>query len=224
MSETVGPFPPFACIGEFLSEEEHVALLRWTLANRDRFQPATVARQDELVVDPRTRVALTARDLGSELEWLEPRFRGALDDLLAKIRITIPKVEFLEMELAAHGHGAHFAPHLDIPIGPGRKPLGGRAGREHDRLLSVVYYFHAQPKRFEGGNLRLYRFGYQPNPTGNDPDTFFEIEPAQNTLVAFPSWVTHEVLEVRCPSEAFPDYRFAVNCWYCAQLKADSDA
>lgn len=195
-------------------------MLQWVLAHPERFQPATVSLQNEIVVKPADRQALTTRDFEGELNWLEDRFRAVQDELLQTLRLTVPAIESLELEIVAHGNGAHFAPHVDIPVGVGRKPLGGRPGRADDRLLSAVYYFHGEPKSFEGGNLRLYPLGADPKREALETAQFVDIEPAQNTLVAFPSWATHEVRAISCPSEAFADYRFAVNCWYCGRFKS----
>lgn len=37
--------------------------------------------------------------------------------------------------------------------------------------------------------------------------------PETDTLVAFPSWLRHEVLPVRVPSGDWADCRFSINCW-----------
>ena len=55
-------------------------------------------------------------------------------------------------------------------------------------MVSGVYHFHREPKALSGGGLRLHRFGA--------------------TLKA-----PHEVRPVACPSMAFADSRFSVNCW-----------
>lgn len=212
-------FPPVARIEDFLAEAERLELLNWVLANRERFQPAEVSDKGSMLVDPEVREALTLRGFGSELPWLAERLGEVQDDLIARLGLTIPLVESLEVELAAHGDGAHFAAHLDIPVGAGRQPRGGRPPRDDDRLLSAVYYFYKEPKGFTGGTLRIHPFASD----GKEADdgvagSFIEIEPAQNSLVAFPSWATHEVRRISVPSKAFEDYRFAVNCWFCGHF------
>jgi Rps23 Pro-64 3,4-dihydroxylase Tpa1-like proline 4-hydroxylase len=210
-----------ACKSDFLPAERHRQLLDWTLANSERFRPATVASRDGTIVDPADRVAFTTRELGSELDWLHARFEEAFADLRTQVPTSMHQVRHIELELAAHGDGAHFAPHVDVPVGKRRQPLGTRPDLPHDRLLSAVYYYHSEPKRFDGGNLRLYRFGFDPQGSGTDRDSFVEFEPSQNSLVAFPTWALHEVREVRCPSREFRDFRFAVNCWYCGGAADD---
>ena len=51
----------------------------------------------------------------------------------------------VERQLTAHGSGGFFAPHVDTghPI-------------DANRRISCVYYFHASPRRFTGGELKLY--------------------------------------------------------------------
>lgn len=121
--------------------------------------------------------------------------------------------EYVELELVADGDGAHFVRHSDIPTGPGRRPLGGDAKGQQDRLLSGVYYFHREPKAFSGGALRLHRFG------GVDvPEDWVDVEPEQNSFVAFPTWAPHEVRPISCPSRDFADSRLAVNAWLCRTL------
>jgi Rps23 Pro-64 3,4-dihydroxylase Tpa1-like proline 4-hydroxylase len=51
----------------------------------------------------------------------------------------------VERQLTAHGSGGFFAPHVDTghPIAANRR-------------ISCVYYFYANPRRFTGGELRVY--------------------------------------------------------------------
>jgi SM-20-related protein len=202
--------PPCHQYRDFLDPEEHRSLLDWTLANRERFVPARLAGQ---VLDPTRRIAERLNDLGPHRPVFERRLQDNLTDIFRRSGSRPFEVEFVELELAAHGDGAFFAGHTDIAIGAGRKPLGGDSKSGQDRLISAVYYFHGEPKRFAGGNLRLYGFG--------DYDAsgeFVEFEPLQNSLVVFPSWVRHEVNLVSCPGCGFEDYRFAVNAWLCRSL------
>lgn len=216
-----GPLPPHTRLPDFLPPGEHRALLDWALANRHRFAPATVTAgriDSEERVDSDRRVAGILRDLGPLQPVLRKRLLDALPMIVAGTGSGGPAPRSLELELAAHGDGAHFAPHVDVPIGTGRKPLGGRAGFNDDRLLSAVYYFHAEPKAFTGGELRLFRFGADPAEITTAPGDHIDLEPLQNSLVAFPSWAPHEVRRVSCPSRSFANYRFALNAWYCAPL------
>jgi Rps23 Pro-64 3,4-dihydroxylase Tpa1-like proline 4-hydroxylase len=204
------PFPPCHQYRGFLDPAEHKALLEWTIANRERFEPA---RMTGHVVDPKLRVAERLNDLGPHRAVIERRLDEHLADIFRRTGTKPFEIEYLELEVAGHGDGAFLVHHSDIPFGRHRKPLGGdKAGRQ-DRLLSAVYYFHREPKCFSGGNLRLYRLGDH-SASGD----YVELEPLQNSLVVFPSWARHEVRRVSCPDCSFEDYRFAVNAWMCRTL------
>ncbi|MDB5694338.1 MAG: thioesterase superfamily protein [Alphaproteobacteria bacterium] len=205
-----GPLPPHAQMRDFLPPDEIELLLDWVLANRARFAAAKVIGGR---VDPELRVAETLRDFGPTEAMLRCRLETALPWIFERTGTRPFEPDAVELELAAHGHGAHFGAHRDIPVGPGRAPLGGDASGRQDRVISAVLYFHREPKGFSGGELRLHRFG-----SDGDPGDVVDLEPLQNSLVAFPSWATHEVREVACESRAFEDSRFAVNIWLCREL------
>jgi Rps23 Pro-64 3,4-dihydroxylase Tpa1-like proline 4-hydroxylase len=78
------------------------------------------------------------------------------------------------------------------------------------RVLSCVYYFAETPRRFQGGELRLYGF---PDPFREAAGPIVEVVPEPDKLVIFPSWLEHEVLPVQVPSKAWRDCRFSINCW-----------
>lgn len=204
------PLPPCHQYRDFLDPAEHEALLDWTIASAERFEPARLTGH---VLDPRRRIAERLKDLGPHWPVLERRLKEKLPDIFRRTGSKPFDVEYFELEIAAHGDGAFFAHHSDIPLGPGRNPLGGDQSGKQDRLVSAVYYFHREPRRFTGGALRLYRLGDH-----EAEGDYVEFEPEQNSLVVFPSWARHEVRPVSCPECSFEDYRFAVNAWLCKTL------
>ncbi len=205
------PLPPYAQLTDFLPGEELDSLLEWVLGHEDLFAPATIMSGDKAVVNAEWRVGLSCRDLGPLEPQLRKRMLDALPLVMAKTGATGPEPSTLELELAAHGDGAHYRPHTDLPIGARRKlrTIGD------DRVLSSVLYFHAEPKVFSGGALRLFRLGADET---DGESAFVEIQPIQNSLVVFHSWVRHEVRPVHCPSREFRNYRFALNCWFRRKL------
>ncbi len=78
----------------------------------------------------------------------------------------------------AHREGSFFIPHLDTFTS------ANRAEQQTDRVVTMVYYFHIQPRRFTGGALALYPFAR------GEP---ILLDPADNRLIAFPSFALHEV-------------------------------
>jgi SM-20-related protein len=211
----MGPLPPHGRLGDFLPPEERDALLSWVLGQEQHFTPAMVKPRGEdgaAKLDAVTRVALKLRAIGPLEQQLRTRLLAALPAAMHAAGSSGPEPRSLELELTAYGDGAFYAPHLDIPVGPDRRPLGNHPGE--DRMISAVYYFHREPKRFAGGALRLFRFGV----ADDSPGGFVDLPPEQNSLLLFPSWARHEVRPVECPGGSFADYRFALNCWYCRAL------
>lgn len=196
------PIPPCHVADGFLERALHARLLDWTLGNAARFTPAPVFREAGQGVASDTRSNLRLRDLGPVEDELTAALLAALPEIVGGLGCAMPERPSLELELSAYGHGDFYHAHLDTVAGA-RAAAAGPA-----RTISAVYYFHRQPKGFDGGALRLLPW------EGNDGEAR-AIEPADNRLAAFLSWSRHEVLPVRCPSGDFADSRFAINCWYC---------
>jgi hypothetical protein len=215
LAEVEGPLPPYTRILDFLPESELQRLFDWTLSIADRFRPATVSRARPRV-DAEWRIALTTAKIGPLETMLRERLLGALPQVMAETGTGGPTPTSLELELAAHGDGAYYRPHMDIPVGANRRPTGATQGE--DRVLSAVYYFHAEPQAFSGGQLRLFRFGTIPPVQEPQPANHVDLEPVRNSLVAFPSWVPPEVRQIRVPTGDLRDYRLALNCWYCRTI------
>jgi SM-20-related protein len=196
-----GPLPPYRCIRDFLAADERNDLLEFAIANWARFKPTTYRQGGITAINPQQRVSVGLRDFGPAKDMLCSRVMALVPQLIAELRVTSFVPSEIELELVAHNDGAFFKRHMDTFT-------GAEAKGKSTRLISAVYYFHSEPKAFSGGALRLYRFGRV-----ESADDFIDIQPEQNVLVAFPSWVAHEVLPITCPSGRFADSRFAVNCW-----------
>ncbi len=206
-----GPMPPWHHYRDVLAPDELSRLLDFTLASRDEFKPSKLAGG---IIDPERRISTRLKAPDAVRPMLEARLGALFPDMLERTGVRPFDLEYLELEIAAHGDGAFFARHRDIPVGPGRTPLGGDESGTQDRLLSAVFYFHREPKGFSGGALRLYRIGAEVD----SAEDMVEIEPLQNSLLVFPAWATHEVCRVSCPGNRFEDHRFAVNAWFCKTL------
>ncbi len=129
-----------------------------------------------------------------------PLFTPLISDLCAELGTASFEPTHIELELVRHNDGDFYRRHIDTATAKIEPTIV--AGQ---RMLSMVYYYHAEPKRYEGGALRL--LPIKPGPA------FVDVLPGQNRLVAFPSWVPHEVMPISCPSGRFADSRFAINCW-----------
>ena len=201
--------PPFHVFRDFLPEPERAELLDFALASEESFVPTTVLRDAEAVVDPDSRISSKLADLGRLGPGLREALRRAAPDIFARTGVRPFDIARIETELVAHNDGAHFARHYDTLVGRNRQR--DSSGAPADRVVSGVYYFFREPKRFTGGELRLHAFLPA---AGSSRLDCVDIAPTQNSLVVFPSFAPHEVTKVSCPSRRFEDSRFALNCWF----------
>jgi len=181
------------------------ALLNYVADRQGDFQPGSMHSREtgELFVDKKVRDSVYLRDLG---EFAAP-FKAAVSTIvgpaLQALHLIEPQVESAEFELTAYGDGGHIGEHIDTR---------GHTSRGV-RVLSCVYYFAATPRRFSGGQLRLYGFPQRAVPGAPQTDLFVDVEPVTDSLIVFPSWLRHQVLPVHVPNDAWADRRFTINCW-----------
>ncbi|MEK6398992.1 MAG: 2OG-Fe(II) oxygenase, partial [Terriglobus sp.] len=165
------PAAPHLIVPNFLSQQDHANLLQWTLENEAAFTAARV----HTGVDDKLRRALVLQDIGPFKLPFAKAASAQYRNWVAQMGLPPFDVSGMELEMAAHNDGAHFTRHTDTQT---------MMGQGSHRALSAVYYFYRDPKAFTGGHLRLF---------GND-ETQTDIEPAQNTLAIFPSFVPHQVM------------------------------
>ncbi len=142
----------------------------------------------------------------ADCEPIWPLFEAPLTNLLPIIRKELGEGHFpldrIERQLTVHFDGDFFGPHND-------------SGGPHvaTRRLTYVYYFSCRPKRFAGGELRLYH-SIDHDGAKHQGTDFVTIEPTHNSIVFFPSWVHHEVLEVHTETAGLEAARMTVNGWF----------
>jgi SM-20-related protein len=190
---------PFHVFRGFLEPDLHASIRAWALANEPLFGQSLLVGN---VADPSRRSSRSAprAQYGPWKQQLRDSLLSRLPALFAAVGMRPFDVSRIEVELVVYNDGDHFHPHIDTLRGDGRTG--------EDRLLSGVYYFHAEPKGFTGGELRLHNFTAQ-----ESEGDYVDIVPEQNSFLLFPSWARHEVRPVACPSRRFEDSRFAINCW-----------
>ena len=184
---------------DFLGRAIQARLLEYAAANEARLEASGLGTGQR---DPAIRDSRVLDELGPFAEILEERVLALVPSLIQDLGLTPFTPTDVEVQLAVHGDGGFYRRHIDLFTGKLR-----RESERLDRLISLVYYFHNEPKGFSGGNLRLYPDHVNPTAAAID------VAPEQDTLVAFSSWMPHEVLPVTCPSKQFRDSRFSINCW-----------
>jgi hypothetical protein len=192
-------------VTDFLSPEEHRRVLEHALACEDDFAASgIIGPQGKGLVDHGFRRSRTVSGPRLEEIWelFDQRLRGILPAVRQELEIPWFPLGQVERQLTAHGSGGFFAPHVDT---------GDPAVA--NRRISCIYYFYTSPRRFTGGELKLYDTWI--TPTGSTgAGTYTTLTPLDNSLVFFPSDAFHEVCPVYPETDAFADCRFAVTIWF----------
>ena len=188
---------------EFLAPEELKTLTQYALGREADFRMSEVISPGVMgtVVDSEHRRSRVLMDLGSHEKVIRDRIEAALPRVLEKLSLEKFPITRFESQLTASNDGDFFRHHFD------------NAEEEiANRELTYVYFFHREPKAFDGGELRLHDAERRDGSwvtTGN----YKAVVPEQNQIVFFASALLHEITPVVCPSRAFADSRFTVNGW-----------
>jgi 2-oxoglutarate-Fe(II)-dependent oxygenase superfamily protein len=193
----------FLRFDDVLEPDEHALLLEYALAHEPGFEASAVmVSSTDSSVDPRYRASGTLMSLDDLVGGLERRLRALIPYARRELGLPWFPVGRAEIQMAVHQLGDFFGAHVD----DGNEAVAGRR-------LTCVYYFHGRPKRFSGGELRLYDSVERDGRTER-AETYRSVEPANNSAVFFPSNRFHEVRPVRSETRSFQDSRFSVNVWF----------
>lgn len=174
-------------------------LLSYAVAREADFRPAGVYEHGvrTTIVNSRSRDCMRLTGLGPFRTLLSDAVAARADDAAARLGLSEPGMEPVEVELCAYGDGGRFRRHMDVLPPPARV-----------RVLTCVYYFSTTPRRFAGGALRVHPW------PGQDAE-LIDIEPEPDTLVMFPSFLPHEVTPVVADTPEWRHRRFNLTCWLC---------
>jgi hypothetical protein len=188
-------------LDEFLAPQELEELTCYTLEHAGEFFASEVVspNHDDGVHNYEHRRSIVLEELGKFQEVMLDRIKSVLPQVLPKLGIEEFSVTQVEAQITASNDGDFFHAHCD----------DGDA-RVAQRRLTFVYFFHREPRRFEGGELRIYGPGVEGD---HDTGTYQSIVPQQNQIVFFPCSALHEITPVECPSKLFADSRFTLNGW-----------
>jgi Rps23 Pro-64 3,4-dihydroxylase Tpa1-like proline 4-hydroxylase len=189
-------------LDEFLAPQELDELVNYALEHEAEFQSSAVVSPsgDPGVIDYNHRRSRVLMDLGKHEQVIRERIQCVLPKVLDQIGIEEFPVTDVEAQITASNDGDFFGAHCD----DSQETIASRR-------LTFVYFFHREPRPFEGGELRLHdsRGSERHVSTGS----YQTIVPQQNQIVFFPCSQLHEITPVECPSRAFADSRFTLNGW-----------
>lgn len=176
---------------DLLGAEANAEVYERAVALRGAFEQSRVVRRG---VDPTTRVSrvVYANRFGDLARGLESAIRARVDEAVAGLGIAPFEPTWFEVQLTSHNDGDFFRSHTD-----------NASPETASRTLTFVYYFHAEPARFSGGELMF------SGPDGEEVG----LTPSNDTLILFDPRTSHEVRSISCPSGRFEDGRFALTGW-----------
>jgi SM-20-related protein len=199
------PFLPAKCVvlDEFLAPQELEELTIYALQHEAGFQASTLVSPaaEGGVVNYEHRRSRVLMDLARHQDLILDRIKAVLPQVLDKLGIQEFPIAEIEAQITASNNGDFFLRHSD-------------SGNERvaSRRLTFVYFFHREPRQFEGGELRIHDARLEGGEYVSQ-GSYQTIVPQQNQIVFFPCELLHEITPVKCPSQLFADSRFTVNGW-----------
>lgn len=126
---------PYMRVENFLDKDLSQEILDFAIGHKDVYTQSQIGKEGR--VNEKVRISRVSRELGP---W-EAVIQDKIEAFYPKIREGMGMADFakrknFEIELAAHGDGAFFKPHIDM-----------RLSETGDRVLSAVYYLHGTPKK-----------------------------------------------------------------------------
>ena len=190
-------------LDEFLAPQELAELSRFTLEHEAEFQTSEVVSPSAEggVVNHEHRRSRVLMDLAQHQDVILARIKAVLPQVLRKLGMEDFAISRVEAQITASNDGDYFQFHNDN----GSAPVASRH-------LTFVYFFHREPRQFEGGELRIHDARLQDD-VYVSKGTYQTIVPQQNQIVFFPCELLHEITPVKCPSQLFADSRFTLNGW-----------
>ena len=196
---------PANCVllDEFLAPQELEELTRFALEHEADFQASEVysPRMEKGVVSDDYRRSRVLMDLGQKQQMMRARIESVLPQVLERLGMEEFTIADVEAQITASNDGDFFQLHDD-------NGSEGVAARH----LTFVYFFHREPRQFEGGELRIHDVQRNDGHYVSD-GTYQTIVPRQNQIVFFPCELQHEITRVKCRSQLFADSRFTLNGW-----------
>jgi SM-20-related protein len=190
-------------LDEFLAPQELAELTGFILNHEADFEASEVISPDSEggVVNYEHRSSRVLMDLGKYQDVMLDRIKTALPQVLGKLGMEEFTIAGVEAQVTASNEGDFFHFHSD-----------NGSERVASRYLTFVYFFHSEPRGFEGGELRIHDARLEKGEYVSK-GTYQTIIPQQNQIVFFPCEVLHEITPVKCASRLFRDSRFTLNGW-----------
>ena len=173
----------------FLDEAAHGQVRRFADDKEAALKPTAIFAENldaAAKASYRSSLSTSAESLRA---FMLPRLLQRAEEICARLRFEEFVVDDVEIQYTVSVDGDHYGMHTD-------SSRSAASGALKSRLLTFVYYFHAMPKAFTGGELRVHDTAYIRD-TPMAAGSFAEIVPQPNTAVFFDAALLHEVLTVQ---------------------------
>jgi Rps23 Pro-64 3,4-dihydroxylase Tpa1-like proline 4-hydroxylase len=176
-------------------------VLDHVLSKEADFKASTIVPANAIAatVNETLRRSKTLDGLGTFEAAFVERLKQQLQPALNRLGHKPFPLGRIEIQVTASNDGDYFRLHQDT-------------SPDDTRELSFVYFFYREPRRFSGGELRIYPSRVSDGRL-TSADHAHTLSPRQDSIVFFPSNNQHEILPVRVPSRTFADSRFTINGW-----------
>ena len=190
-------------LDEFLAPQELAELTSFALEHEAEFRNSEVISPtiEGGVVNYDHRRSRVMMDLGRHQDLIVERIQKVLPLVLERLGMAEFTIAGVEAQITSSNDGDFFHFHSD-----------NASERAACRYLTFVYFFHQEPRRFEGGELRIHDARLEEGVYVSEGG-YQTIVPEQNQIVFFPCPLMHEITPVKCASQRFADSRFTLNGW-----------
>jgi Rps23 Pro-64 3,4-dihydroxylase Tpa1-like proline 4-hydroxylase len=188
---------PFCRYFNIFGTETSQEIYRLALAKREAFSNSRTSPSKNYRNWRKSKVIYDDQ-LTSVFELVQQEIIRRLPEVLASLSVPRFEVDALELQLTSHNDGEYYHWHTD-----------NGTPATAARTITFVYYFHAEPRVFQGGELVIYQGRGERH----------VITPQHDSMVFFPSTRRHEVLRVDCPTRRFEDGRFTLNGWIRRRIR-----
>ena len=128
------------------------------------------------------------------------KFKEILNSFVFPINL-FGQTNFHESQVSRYGNqGQEYKYHQDS------------FAENNSRMITLVYYFNKEPKKYKGGEIQFTRSPISDGKIFDKNQTPITITPENNMMVIFNSKVAHTVLPTTSP-KTFDSGRFSVNIW-----------
>lgn len=191
---------PFFTLSHFLSVEERDHFMSRALHSEDAFRLAGMRAKEKFVINRNRRDTYVLSLNKHEKKEIRSKISDVAERVFDALILPFKPIKKIEVKLTAHTEGGFFKIHQDA--------FAEICGSS--RCISWVYYFHAKPKPYCGGDLVLFDSNCTAENHHYNVLDYTRYVPQDNEIIFFPSCFYHAVTPVDVLDSGFESSRFAL--------------